>query len=130
MEDCIEWTGGVNSKGYGRKWVNGKLVTPHRHIYEETYGPVPTGIVVMHICDNPRCYNIKHFTLGTPKDNSEDMVTKGRQAKGEELSKKLTESDVLAIRSSTLSHCSLGELYGVSQSTITRILQRKTWRHI
>lgn len=130
MEDCIEWNGGTNSKGYGRKWSGGRLVTPRRQVYEETFGPIPKGLVVMHLCDNPKCYNIKHLTLGTPKDNSKDMVCKGRQAKGEALSGKLTESDVRAIRASALSHRALGELYGVSQSTITRIIQRKTWRHI
>lgn len=109
---------------------DGKLVLPHRAFFEETFGEIPNGMVVMHTCDNPRCFNIEHLKLGTPKENSEDMVSKGRQAKGSRLSKSLTEKDVVAIRSSTLSHRELGREYGVSQSTITRIIQRKTWRHI
>lgn len=130
MTDCIEWTKGVNRKGYGRMYRDGKLVLPHRAFFEETFGEIPNGMVVMHTCDNPRCFNIEHLKLGTPKENSEDMVSKGRQAKGSRLSKSLTEKDVVAIRSSTLSHRELGREYGVSQSTITRIIQRKTWRHI
>lgn len=130
MKDCIEWTNGSNIKGYGRMWVNGRLVTPHRYAYEQEHGEIPEGLVVMHLCDNPKCYNVAHLTLGTPKENSEDMVRKGRQAKGSALSGKLTEDDVKHIRESSLSHRALGELYGVSQSTITRIIQRKTWRHI
>lgn len=130
MENCIEWTKGTNQKGYGRKWVDGKLVAAHRHAYEEAHGPIPDGLVVMHLCDNPSCYNVEHLTLGTHADNSDDKVRKGRQAKGETLSKKLTETDVLTIRSLDLSHAEIAKMYGVSQSTITRIIRRDTWRHI
>lgn len=130
MENCIEWTKGTNQKGYGRKWVDGKLVAAHRHAYEEVHGPIPDGLVVMHLCDNPRCYNVEHLTLGTHADNSDDKVRKGRQAKGETLSEKLTETDVLTIRTLNLPHAEIAKIYGVSQSTITRIIRRDTWRHI
>ena len=40
--------------------------------------PVPEGMVVMHTCDNPGCFNPSHLTVGTQSDNIRDCVRKGR----------------------------------------------------
>ncbi len=51
-----------------------------RLIWTVTEGPIPEGQFVLHECDNPRCINLDHLFLGTAKENSEDMVRKGRQS--------------------------------------------------
>jgi hypothetical protein len=55
------------------------------HIYQHRLAweahnaePIPEGMCVLHKCDNPRCFNPEHLFLGTRKDNTHDMCTKGR----------------------------------------------------
>ena len=131
---CIEWTGSLDSMGYGLKRVKGKLWKIHRLTYTQAFGDIPEGLEVMHSCDNRKCYNIEHLSLGTHKENMQDMVNKGRSVsfKGmEQTNAKLTDSDVLAIRATTgISQRKLAAMYGIAQSTLSSILLRKSWRHI
>jgi hypothetical protein len=55
-----------------------RLIAIHREVWEQANGPIPPGGLIMHLCDNPGCINIEHLRLGTPKENSADMATKGR----------------------------------------------------
>ena len=39
--------------------------------------PIPEGMVLMHTCDNPACFNPEHLVLGTQKDNIVRRYGKG-----------------------------------------------------
>lgn len=58
--------------------VNGRTKAAHRLAYELEHGPIPKGMVVMHSCDVPGCFNPDHLSIGTQADNSADMHAKKR----------------------------------------------------
>ena len=51
----------------------------HRVAWEAHHAePIPEGMVLLHICDNPSCFNPDHLVLGTQGDNNRDRDNKGR----------------------------------------------------
>ena len=103
----------------------------NRLVYEECFGKIPEGMLACHKCDNHKCINPEHLFLGAPKDNSQDMVNKGRQNKGERRpNAKMTESQIKAIRKDGRIPKIIAEDYGMSKSTIRDIIKRKTWKHV
>ena len=129
---CWLWNAARCSGGYGTIKHHGKVVTAHRVAYEVYRGPIPDGMHVCHKCDNRICVNPDHLFLGTHADNMADMSKKNRQARGADNgSAKLTEIDVRAIRAeNSKSQSELGKDYGVSQSYISKIKRRESWKHV
>lgn len=131
---CWLWTGAEKGNGYGNLTYKYKSYLAHRFIYASLKGKIPKGQHLCHKCDTRACVNPDHLFLGTPKDNMRDMIKKGRNLKGEQVhNTKLTSSDVLNIRqkySNGVFQTILAKQYGIGQSTISRIILRKVWRHI
>ncbi len=67
--DCWNYLGGKGSGGYGRFWLNKKIVLPHRLAYEQYKGKIPEGLVIDHLCKNPSCVNPSHLEAVTQKEN-------------------------------------------------------------
>ena len=133
-DDCWIWSGMKNKAGYGLMSYQGKQHTAHR-LSAEFSNNNPKGKFVCHSCDNTSCVNPKHLFLGTTQDNTQDRFIKDRSAKGETIgTSKLTEQQVLDIRYRySLGNISLRKLakhYGLGESSIHPIIQRKTWKHI
>ena len=126
-DDCWEWTRYVGKNGYGKSSWEGKSREAHRLAYELSNGPIETGFVIKHSCNNPICCNPKHLVLGTPDGH---LVRTGVA----NASARLTEKDVLEIRhligfgSKTLT--SIARQYSVSLNTISDIKHYKTWKHL
>jgi hypothetical protein len=75
---CWPWAGSKKEKGYGQAYFMGKVMRAHRLAYELAIGPVPNGLMLCHFCDNPACCNPWHLAPGTAKQNTQDMIAKGR----------------------------------------------------
>jgi len=138
-EDCWEWNGAKNDKGYGQATWNGEVVYAHRQAYRLAYGDFDECLLVCHHCDNPSCVRPNHLFLGTYSDNANDKVTKGRNNDNGNLGSshgmsKLTEEDVIKIRKEyalgNYSYQDIAGEYEVSWTTIQKIVSRKTWTHV
>ena len=124
--DCWLWTGSMNQAGYGQMRVGrrGRIFSVHRLSYEWKNGPIPDGLCVCHKCDNPSCVNPDHLFLGTYRDNTQDMIRKGRHSKSRAPHtrvRKLTDDQVRAIRKEDGKVFDIAIKYGVSDACIYRI---------
>lgn len=77
-DSCWEWQRSCDGFGYGQLSVHGRHMRAHTFSFELTHGPVQKGLCIMHSCDNPKCVNPSHLSLGTQRDNLRDMAAKGR----------------------------------------------------
>lgn len=137
-DGCWEFTGTRFEDGYGMITWDGRQQGAHRISWIIANGPIPTGLVVRHRCDNPPCVRPDHLELGTVRDNCRDMWERGNpqipHLRGSKQNgAKLTEAQIPAIRAARTAGMSvrvLAEQYGVSMSTIYKIGQGKRWQHL
>lgn len=121
--------------GYPVVAVKRQPMTLVRAIAKEKYPDLPSYIHVLHKCNNPSCVNPTHLYLGTHEDNMHDRKESGHyaDATGENNNNsKLSDSTVLAIRelyvSTVTTHRKIAQLFGISKTQVTRILNNKQWR--
>ncbi len=130
---------GVYNKKIDGKW---KAIRPHRYAWSQHNGrSIPDGLFVCHSCDNPKCCNPTHLWLGTNSDNILDAIAKfGSWVVGQHTyigekhhSSKLTEEQVLDIRARVEQgerQVDLAKEYNVTRTMLSKIILRKSWKHI
>jgi len=127
---CKLWKRGTDKDGYGYYAIDGITYGAHRLLYKLSFPGEYSGMVVMHICDNPKCCNIEHLRIGTPSQNTYDMIKKSRNVRGERVgTSRLSEAQVLDIRSTYhfKSATELAQEYGVCKQTICNVLNGATY---
>lgn len=140
MSDCIDHGCRLGHAVYSQKRMPDRtLVFRHRIAYAEAHGldPCTMGGDVMHSCDNRRCINPAHLSLGTKGLNNKDRAAKGRSAVGELHPRAaLTEAQVLWLRRTYVRGCkscgasALARQLGVSKATAQGAINGRYWAHI
>jgi hypothetical protein len=138
---CWLWTG-ASVKGCG--FIGGGpgrgMLKAHRVAWAIHYGAVPVGRAVRHRCGNRGCVNPAHLTLGETSARgvrprlpspSRPAAADGPRAAGRT---PLTPQRVLEVRArhacGGATPAALAGEYGVSVSTIYRILRRDVWKQL
>ena len=133
---CWQWTAGVfKSGGYGLFGINGEMRRCHRVSWIISHGSIQDGVQILHKCDNPRCVNPAHLFAGTPNDNMQDMIVKGRSvhAKGDHhpcaqlTLRSACEIKTLAQRG-WATKAMLARMYAQSRTNIGRIVNGRLWK--
>ena len=67
---CWEWLGCKNGQGYGNfRAGRSGMRAAHRYSYTRHRGPIPPGLVLDHLCQNPGCVNPHHLEAVTAGEN-------------------------------------------------------------
>ena len=125
-----------NNRGYPIITYFGRHLNVARLVYERSKGTIPEGLLLRHVCDNRKCINPDHLIPGTVKDNSRDMVVRGRADHpfGEKNpNHRLTESQIFEIVShlkSGIPHKEIAHRYSIAERTVRDIKCGNRWNDV
>lgn len=136
-ETCVEWPGSKDRYGYPITRVGkGRAKSVGKLMLALFCGPGPKNAHALHSCDNPACINPAcinpaHLRWGTPKDNSDDKVSRKRHPVGSRhMNSKLTEEAVSEIRAGSIGLGEAKARYGIGKSSFYRARIGDSWRHV
>lgn len=135
---CRVWHGSTDGRmGYGKLTWGGRYQFAHRLSWEDANGrTVPVGLVVKHACDNPRCINPEHLSIGTQAENVAEQFARGRARRmrgSAHVLSRLSPEDIRAIRTRAAAgerQADLGREFGLSQPGVSRIILRRSYKDV
>jgi hypothetical protein len=124
---CHLWDGSCSPNGYGIVNMFGVTYSAHKYAWIQEHGDIEDGKIILHSCDVRNCVNVEHMSLGTKKDNTADMVSKGRQNWATPTRKLVTTSEfaiMLQMKSEGASWYGIAKALGRGQQHIKSIVER------
>lgn len=129
LSGCWLWTGAWSKPrrgaNHGQFWYEGRLLRPHRVLYEAVRGPISPGLHLDHLCRTPPCVRPSHLE---PVTNAEN-IARGNRDRGAFPHTKIRPESLPAV----YELCSLGHtpreiaaVFSVHPATISVLLRR--WR--
>lgn len=132
--NCLIWPFTRNTKGYGYLGFEGKVIRAHRFMCTLFRGLPPSPKhEAAHSCGNGHkgCVNPHHLHWKTRIENERDKLLHGTNAWANRPKRlKLTVAQVAKIRAlkGKKSHSYLSKKFGVSENTISDVLNFKSWK--
>jgi hypothetical protein len=100
-DSCWNWTAGIGADGHGRFYAGPQRhVQAHRYSFELHGGVIPEGLVIDHLCRNPRCVNPGHLEPVTVQTNTLRGIG-------------------VSARSAVATHCPMGHAYDAENTYVT-----------
>lgn len=141
-DDCWNWTGAIDTPGYGAFKLNGKKIDSNRMAWILTFGEIKNDLWVLHKCiGNRLCCNPNHLYLGTRSDNMKDCARENRlpivwakKVFGEEHGNaKLSNETVSNIKRDLLNGIRNKDVclkYRLDKRLVSQIKLEKSWKKI
>lgn len=149
ISGCWIFMGALNETGYGIVGLGGSPARndrAHRITFRHFVSEIPEGMWVLHRCDVPACCNPDHLFLGTPADNTKDMIRKGRGSTpprnhhdvgSNRYNAKLNEEIVAVARAMVASGKTMYAAWkwlerqcGIGRKPAYKMLHGESWRHV
>ncbi|MFE5847891.1 HNH endonuclease [Streptomyces niveus] len=81
---CRYWLHALTTDGYAKAVVteagNERTVRVHRWLMEQLHGPISSGAITAHSCNESLCVHIGHLSNATQRTNMRQMSDQGRAA--------------------------------------------------
>lgn len=130
-DNCLTWPFATNPKGYGIVGDGAPSRIASRSMCIMAKGSPPTKRhQAAHECGkgHEACVNPRHLYWALPLVNQRDRIKHGTSMRGEKHPlAKLSECDVLKIRSASGTYREIGDKFGISREAVGRIKSRKNW---
>lgn len=129
---CHVWTGRISTtSGYGIIKVDDRVRLAHRVAFALANDRDP-NLCVCHSCDNRPCVNPDHLWEGTSRENSLDMMAKGRNRHVQVLGDaspcaKISQQEADYIRRSDAHIYVLARQFGLSPGHVSKIRAGRRW---
>ena len=131
-DECWHWLG-YREEGYGKFYIEGRMVGAHELAVTFTTGEVRLpALDTCHSCDNPPCCNPAHLRFDTRQSNVDDMFARERAQVGESHHASRLSPELVRMirerRSAGALQRDLAKQYGISAAYVSDIVNGLVWQ--